>query len=58
MVPDMVNTRRGAASHESQLPDLSQGIPHIGSFKDILAGEEEISLPIKRPCKVPFVERV
>ena len=56
LVPDTVNTKRGASSHTSQLSNLSQGIPCPGSFKDILVDVGEIPLPTERPCKVWFVD--
>ena len=49
VVPDTVNTGRGTTSCLSQLANLLQGISHPHSFKDILADEEDIPLPIERP---------
>ena len=52
----MVNTRKSAASHASQLSVISQSIPHPGSFRDILVDEDEIPLLTERPCKTQFAD--
>ena len=34
-MPETVKIKWGAASHVFQMSDISQGIPHPGSFEDI-----------------------
>ena len=55
-VPDTVNLKRRATSCTSLIFDISWGIPHPRSFKDILSDEEEIPLPTERPWKVWFAD--
>ena len=51
-----VNTKWGAESCMSQASDIFQGIPHAGSFEDILVDEDEFPLPAKKACKVQIAE--
>ena len=44
------------ASCVSQIPYISQGIPHPRSFKDILADMKQIPPPTKRTYKVWFAD--